>query len=58
VTGRSWCDFVSFDPRLPVKNQLFIKRCFRDDELIEVMQNEVQVFLTEIDEMIKYLGEE
>lgn len=58
VTGRSWCDFVSFDPRLPVKNQLFVKRCFRDDELIEVMQNEVQVFLTEIDEMIKYLGDE
>lgn len=26
VTGRKWCDFVDYDPRLPQNLQLFIKR--------------------------------
>lgn len=26
VTGRSWCDFVSFDPRFPPEYQLFLCR--------------------------------
>lgn len=25
-TGRKWCDFVSFDPRLPTRMQLFVQR--------------------------------
>ena len=25
-TGRKWCDFVSFDPRMPENLQLFVKR--------------------------------
>ena len=28
-TGRQWCDYVSFDPRLPAHLQLFIKRIHR-----------------------------
>lgn len=55
VTGRSWCDFISYDPRLPQRNQLFIKRCFRDEPLMAEMANEVLAFLAEIDEMIKFL---
>ena len=37
VTGRAWCDFVSFDPRVPQHLQLFIVRLNRDDALIEKM---------------------
>lgn len=54
ATGKSWCDFVSYDPRLPTKNQLFVKRCMRDEKLIAEMENEVLIFLAEIDEMIKF----
>lgn len=55
VTGREWCDFVSFDPRLPKRNQLFVVRVSRDDELITKMEAEVQKFLAEVDLLINQL---
>lgn len=48
VTGRKWCDFVSFDPRLPDGLQLFIVRLERDDEYISKMESVVQEFLNEV----------
>lgn len=36
-TGRKWCDFVSFDPRLTDK-PLFIKRVYRDDKQIAELE--------------------
>lgn len=47
-TGRAWCDFVSFDPRLPPSMQLFIKRVERDDLSIERLEAEVVDFLNEL----------
>ena len=47
-TGRMWCDFVSFDPRLPESMQLFVKRVPRDNALIAGTQIEVQDFLAEV----------
>jgi putative phage-type endonuclease len=44
-TGREWCDFVSYDPRLPESMQLFVKRIERDDKLIAELESEVIVFL-------------
>lgn len=44
-TGRKWCDFVSYDPRLPESMQLFVKRIERDDKLIAELESEVIVFL-------------
>ncbi len=44
-TGRKWCDFVSFDPRLPESMQLFVKRIERDDGLVEALEDQVQIFL-------------
>jgi putative phage-type endonuclease len=58
VTGREWCDFVSFDPRLPIKNQLFVKRCVRDEELIAEMEVEVKQFLSEVEVFINILSGE
>lgn len=45
---RQWCDFVSFDPRMPRHLQLFIKRLERNDELISAMESEVETFLAEV----------
>lgn len=56
-TGRQWCDFVSFDPRLPMKYQLFMVRMQRDEERIRAMEAEVRKFLGEVEALIKRLGE-
>lgn len=56
-TGRSWCDFVSFDPRMPEDMQLFIKRVPRDKEMIASLEAEVVKFLEELDELLAKLLE-
>jgi putative phage-type endonuclease len=57
VTGAKWCDFVSFDPRLPNDLQLFVVRLERDEEYIEAMETEVKKFLSEVEEMFTKLKE-
>ena len=47
-TGRSWCDFVSFDPRMPERSRLFIKRVMREDDYIAEMEAEIKKFLDEV----------
>lgn len=32
LTGRNWCDFISYDPRYTDHNPIFIKRVFRNDK--------------------------
>lgn len=54
-TGRSWCDFVSFDPRLPAHLRLFVKRYYREDALIAQLEPEVTRFNAEIDAVIAEL---
>jgi putative phage-type endonuclease len=56
-TGRKWCDFVSFDNRLPDELQLFVKRVPRDNEFIKQMEDEVVKFLNELDIKIAQLME-
>lgn len=46
-TGREWCDFVSYDPRLPESMQLFVKRVQRDQDVIDELEREVLAFLME-----------
>lgn len=50
--GREWCDFVSFDPRLPDEMQIHIERVERDAALVDEMENEIVKFLGELDEAI------
>lgn len=47
-TKRQWCDFVSFDPRLPASMSLFIKRVQRDDAMIAALETDVIDFLNEL----------
>jgi putative phage-type endonuclease len=54
-TGRKWCDFASFDPRMPEPMRLFVKRIDRDDKRIAYLEGEVSTFLTEIAEKVEGL---
>jgi len=47
-TGRKWCDFASYDPRLPEHLRLIVKRVLRDDKKIEEMAGEVSRFMQEM----------
>ena len=53
-TGRKWCDFVSFDPRMPETMRFFICRIERDDKLIASLEKDVTDFL---DEMAKKIAQ-
>jgi len=54
-TGREWCDFVSFDNRLPEELQLFVKRVPRDEMYIKLMEAEIVQFIAELDDKINKL---
>lgn len=50
-TGRAWCDFVSYDSRLPEELHLFVRRVKRDPAFIATMEQEIRTFLAELDAM-------
>ena len=57
VTGREWCEFVSFDPRLPAAQQLFIARFMPTAEEIARIEDEARKFLDEVEQMFRLLTE-
>ena len=57
-TGRTWCDFVSYDPRLPDAMQLFVRRVPRDNVFIAAMEKDIRAFLDELGEKISRLRSE
>jgi putative phage-type endonuclease len=56
-TGRNWCDFVAYDPRLPDHLQLLVIRVPRDEDVIEQIATEVGRFLTELRDRVEHLRE-
>lgn len=54
-TGRSWCDFVSFDPRMPDEMQVFIRRLHRDNAALNDIRTAVVGFLAEADAIVEEL---
>ncbi len=56
-TNRKWCDFVSFDPRMPVSMQLFVSRVEADEKIIAELEADVIEFLDELDGKVKKLSE-
>lgn len=54
-TGRMWCDYVSYDPRLPANMQLKIVRIPRNQIYIQELEREVATFLAELDQKIQTL---
>jgi putative phage-type endonuclease len=57
-TGRKWCDFVSFDNRLPEMFQLFVTRVPRDEVFIRLIESEIVQFIAELDDKINKLMKE
>lgn len=55
-TGRRYCDFVSYDPRLPPHMSLFVKRRMRDDEAIAALETDARAFLAEVDAKVEALN--
>ena len=55
-TARDWCDFVSFDPRMPPEMNLVIIRVDRDDTMIAKLEDEVKIFLRELEDKINKLN--
>ena len=54
-TNRQWCDFVSFDPRMPERSQLFICRVERDQTMIDEIEVEVMKFLNEVESEVNLM---
>lgn len=54
-TRRKWVDFVSFDPRLPEKLQLFVVRFQPDQKEIDALETKIQAFLADVQTAINKL---
>lgn len=52
---RQWCDFISYDPRLPQELQLFVKRVEFDAPYVAMLEEEVIKFLKELDDKVAKL---
>ena len=55
ITGRQWCDFVSFDPRMPVELQLHVQRIQRDPSFIADLEAKVTSFLQQVGTQVEAL---
>lgn len=54
-TQRRWCDFVSYDPRMPDEHKLFIARFEPKPSEIEEIESAAQGFLAEVQAVIDKL---
>lgn len=48
ICGRKWCDFISFDDRVPAPYDLYIQRVERDDSYIATIESKVVSLLAEV----------
>lgn len=48
-TGRAWCDFISFDPRMPEDLRMIVQRVPRDGAVIADLEEAVVGFLADLD---------
>lgn len=53
ITGRQWCDFVSFDPRFPEPLQLHVVRISRDEEIISAIDERAALIERMAEEMVE-----
>lgn len=54
-TGRPWCDFVSYDPRMPDDLRLFVRRVTVVSSIISELEGETRAFLAEVDAKVAAL---
>jgi putative phage-type endonuclease len=53
--GRAWCDFVSFDSRMPADLQMWVRRVERDDKVISDLEELVAGFIRELENKLARL---
>ena len=56
-TGRKWCDYVSFDPRMPERMRIKEMRVIDDEVLSLKLETEVLKFNGEIEQMVSDLNQ-
>jgi len=54
-TGRKWCDFVSYDKRLPEPMRLYVRRVMHDEIIIAKLELKTNLFLNELDATVDLL---
>ena len=52
-TGRKWCDFVCYDPRMPEGGKLYIQRVERDEMFISTMREMIRTFIEELNSEVQ-----
>ena len=55
ATGRHWCDFVSWSPDFPPSMQLYVQRVERDPAFISELEDQVLLFLKELETKVNEL---
>ena len=55
ITGRDWCDFVSYDPRMPETLQLHVQRITRDPGFIADLEARITSFLHQVGNQVEAL---
>jgi len=54
---REWCDFVCYHPHFHGEQKMLIVRVERDDDLITRLEKDVQDFVTEVQDSVKFIKE-
>lgn len=57
VTGRKWCDFISYNPNFTPETQLYIKRFYPDIELFEIFTTQLELVNLKVQEMVEKIGD-
>jgi predicted phage-related endonuclease len=50
-SGFIFCDYVSYDPRMPTAHQIAIERFTPSREFIDTIEDKVRAFVSELDEL-------
>lgn len=53
ITGRQWCDFISYDPRFPEDLQLHVRRVERQEDTIEQIRERAAEMEEIISDMVR-----
>jgi hypothetical protein len=56
VSGRTWCDFISFNPNFKDGYKLFITRVYRDEAFIKELKSAIDATLSIRDSYLKELN--
>ena len=56
-TGKKWCDYVCYHPDFPAAQKMLVIRVERDNDLINRLEKDIQDFVTEVEDSVKFIQE-